>query len=221
MKPLAAKQSDRFALDNALRQIVNYLPAIGGQLMAIRFTLDRTRYEVDTPEEAQRLRELYENQLSERAIAGDRVATKHLLRHRFGWTEERFWQVIEVLKIHQIAFLQHILYHKMVYADDMQRMLGLRSQVALAGVIAGVTTQLRNAGIKPSELYRVETYWNGKTKRRFFVPADGFDVIADEVDWIGTSGYEATHQTQTEGIKGGTDAASTKAKAGRKKVKTR
>jgi hypothetical protein len=184
--------------------------------MTIRFTLDRTRYEVDTPEEAQQLRELFEKQLAERALAGDHVAKKHFFQKRFGWTEEKFWQVVEPLKTQQIAFLQHLVYHKMVYAEDMQRFLGLKSQVALAGVVTGITTQLRKLGVKPSDLYRVETYWNGKKKRRFFVPTDGFDLMADEADWLGTSGYEE-RVTKSETEKGGTHAASTKkSKAGAK-----
>ena len=60
---------------------------------------------------------------------------------------------------------------------------GLESEVALAGVVSGLSKQLRKMEIQPSSLYRVDVEWKGKDKVRSFVLSSDFRDAATELGW--------------------------------------
>ena len=61
--------------------------------------------------------------------------------------------------------------------------IGLESEIALAGVISGLSKQLRKMSINPTSLYNVEIVWKGKGKTRFFQLSSDFHDALIELGW--------------------------------------
>jgi hypothetical protein len=61
--------------------------------------------------------------------------------------------------------------------------LKMGSEVALAGVVSGLSKQLRKMSIHPSSLYRVDVEWKGKEKARSFVLSSDFRDALTELGW--------------------------------------
>ena len=86
-----------------------------------------------------------------------------------------------------------------VDSTQLVKGLGLGSQIALAGVLSGLSKQLRSMGLSPTELYRVDTSWRENKRVRRFTLMPEFELAAQDAGWP-----EAWRE------KGVTDAASTK-----------
>lgn len=65
----------------------------------------------------------------------------------------------------------------------MLKTLGLKSEESLAGVLSGLSKQLKKLGIPVAELYAVRVEWTGKSKKRFFWLTREFRSAAEELGW--------------------------------------
>jgi hypothetical protein len=101
--------------------------------LSIRFKREGQEYIVDTPDEAARLAELFHHE-DERRAKIEPAFAKKLALNKSGWTEERFWSVINGIGKEQTRFLVAIFYQQILDAEDLVYGLGLGSQVSLAGV---------------------------------------------------------------------------------------
>lgn len=168
-------------LDNTLRYLNNTIAVSGCRFVAIEFTHRGKRWRADTVEEAMRLREKLETEDARRAAADPEFA-KSITREGTLWTEDRVLDLLNGIGLTQRRFLEALAY-KAIDARDMEKTLGLDSQVALAGVLSGLSKQLRSMGIAPVSLYLVDTSWHGKKKERTFSLARGFKVVARDMGW--------------------------------------
>ena len=168
-------------LDNTLRYLQNTIVVSGCRFVAIEFTHRGKRWRADTVEEAMRLREKLEAEDAHRAAADPEFA-KSLTREGTLWTEDRVLDLLNGIGVAQRRFLE-ALAARSVSANDMTGILKLDSQVALAGVLSGLSKQLRAMGIAPVSLYLVDTSWHGKKKERTFALARGFRVVARDMGW--------------------------------------
>lgn len=171
-----------FCLDSTLRYIYDALRHSAATLMAIRFKYRGREFVADTPEEAVRLQRMLEDEDSKRAKEDPHFKNR-LHKELAGWTEEQFWQVMNNLGTRQTQLLHMVFLHTVLDSEELAAALDLPSQEALAGVVSGLSKQLTKQGVKPGEVFTVETHWLGKKKERFFRLATGFAGVAAESNW--------------------------------------
>ena len=152
--------------------------------MAIRFSYHGRRYEADSPEEAQKLLELFEQADRDRAKNDPEFARKLLLK-KAGWTDEKFWNLVNSVGEMQVKLLEAIYGGDglPIVADDLAEKLDLKSQVSLAGVLSGFSKQAKRLGIRVGDVYQINTFWKGRTKERMFTVTEGFREIAKQNEW--------------------------------------
>lgn len=83
----------------------------------------------------------------------------------------------------QKSFLRAIYDKGGITSDEVVKVLKFDSDVALAGVLSGLSKQLKKLSMKPGDLYIVQVSWNGKTKTRGFSMANDFRWTAEELGW--------------------------------------
>jgi len=168
----------QFVLDNTLRYLYIALRNNRCPLMAIEFKHRGTTWRADTPEEAIALRNKLEKE--------DKVYVhEHEEMDRLSafWTPDRFMDVINGVGDLQRRFMVVIYENPMITSQDLVNKLGLDSDVALAGVISGLSKQLKQLNIPLKELLMIEVKWTGKAKTRRFVLDDFFRYAAAEQNW--------------------------------------
>lgn len=170
----------KFSLDNTLRYLYNTLWNLEGRLMAIEFKHSGKLWRADTVEEAIELRRRLELE--------DRVAIE--AGEEPEWEAEHVWApdtVMELLKSvgeHQKLFLRALFEHKgELTSDKVLKELSLDSEVSFAGVLSGLSKQLKKLNIKPWALYTVQVQWTAKTKTRSFKLSNDFRWAALELGW--------------------------------------
>src|SRR5262249_43983330 len=149
---------------NLYRTVLNR----GGTLMAIRFTHRGNAYEVDTPDEAIRLRNMLREYDEEEVREGTMLADE-LTYETTKWAEDRFLALTQGIGIAQQKLLGVLITAPRgpVNVDTIAKRLGLPSTVALAGIQSGLAKQLRVIGLEPIDLYRVEISWTDGDRNRF------------------------------------------------------
>jgi len=115
------------------------------------------------------------------------------------WTPDKFKDVIDGVGELQHRLLIEVHRKPSIPSDDLRQKLGLDSEVALAGVISGLSKQLKQLGIEPGQVFRITVVWAGKKKQRFFILNDFFAGAGSDLNWP-----EAWEKRK------GKDAASTK-----------
>lgn len=176
------KRRAEISLDNTLRYLYYTIQVKGGSVLAIRFTYRGTEYVADTPEEAQRLRQLLED--SDYGRPKNDVGFRYRMNLQlYGWDESRFNSVMASIGRQQTKMLVALFLWQAIDAEDLAMVLGLSSQESLAGVISGLSKQLEKLGVKLGDVFRVQTHWVGKKKERYFSLSPGFDGAAAEFNW--------------------------------------
>jgi hypothetical protein len=99
------------------------------------------------------------------------------------WTPDTVMDLLKGTGPHQRAFLKALSDGKEVDGDKVLKALSLQSAVSLAGVLSGLSKQLKKLQVKPSELYTVTVKWSGKNKTRSFWLSADFRNAADELGW--------------------------------------
>jgi hypothetical protein len=70
-----------------------------------------------------------------------------------------------------------------ITSKELVKELRLDSEIALAGVISGLSKQLKQLGIEPKQVFGIDVKWTGKTKTRKFLLEDFFSYAGMEQDW--------------------------------------
>ncbi|HEV2195148.1 MAG TPA: hypothetical protein VGR55_06180 [Candidatus Acidoferrum sp.] len=171
----AAKDS---VLDNTLRYLYCALRKAGCKLMAIEFWYKGTKWRADTAEEAVSLR----NELEARDKAYE-PAFDEMDRSDDFWTPDRFMDVLNGIGDLQQELLAAVYAKPGITAKELVKMLRLDSEVSLAGVISGLSKQLKKLEIEPKRVFGIDVKWKGKVKTRSFMLEDFFIGAGIEQGW--------------------------------------
>ena len=175
MKEIA--QSQKFTLDNSLRNLYLTLRNQGCLLMAIKFEYNGTTYYADTAAEAATLQRELKQYDTLFGTRWDESAQKV-------WTADRALDLINGIGELQKRFLAELSAHgASIDSKTLAEKMGIESGIALAGVVSGLSKQLQKMSINPASLYRVDVTWKGKDKVRFFVLSSDFRDALNEIGW--------------------------------------
>ncbi|HTV06752.1 MAG TPA: hypothetical protein VME86_15395 [Acidobacteriaceae bacterium] len=169
---------DSAQLDKALRYLYASLVYLEVHLVAIRFEFNGETWEADTAEEAIALRAKLEY-----STRFPRDPHKEMDEESRFWTPDRFTSVIDNIGKLQHKFLMLIWGQYGISSAELVEKLGLESEVALAGVISGLSKQLKQLGIEPKQVFIIDVKWNGKKKTRTFKLNDFFKGVGQEHNW--------------------------------------
>jgi hypothetical protein len=166
------------ALDKALRYLYASLVYLEVHLMAIRFKFNEEEWEADTIEEAIALRAKLE--YSARFSPDPH---REMDKQEQFWTPDRFKDVIDGIGELQHQLLMEVHRQPNIPSDELRQRLRLDSEVALAGVISGLSKQLKQLGIEPKQVFVITVHWLGKKKQRFFILNDFFTGVGAHLNW--------------------------------------
>lgn len=193
-----SESGDYFVLDNTLRYLYIASRNKKASLLAIEFVHRGKKWKADTPEEAIRLRHALEIDEQKQRLANNPdeqlVPVGDFLRDLdTRWTPEVFWSFLDGIGEQQTDAVLAMAEHDGISSAELTKHLKLGNEMALAGVISGLSKQLKTMDLSPSDLYIVNTKWNGKKKERFFFLQKYFRQTAEEVGWPNEKG--ARHAT--------------------------
>jgi len=149
-----------------------------GELMSIEFRYKGTVWKADTPAEAVALR----NEL----VKADKVfVPEHETMDQQAdfWTPDKFMDVINGIGELQQRLLIAVHRKPGITSKELVRELRMDSEVALAGVISGLSKQLKQLNIEPKLVFGIDVKWKGKAKTRRFVMNDFFLHAGIEQNW--------------------------------------
>ncbi len=135
----------------------------------------------DTPEEAILLAKKMGGASTE-TVGPESTATTHSDSEASRWTESRYREFIGLLRGHQKPFID-LLTHNLHGKTDraIRQSLGLESNMALAGVTAGLAKNAMKVGMSASEVF-IKKKMNVGTERVLeYTLADTFRSIASRV----------------------------------------
>ena len=99
------------------------------------------------------------------------------------WTPERFMDVMTGIGDMQRRMLLAVYQQPNITGRDLSSALGVGSEFALAGVVSGLSKQLRPLGIELGQVLLVNVRWGTKTKTRRFMLEDFFVSAGAEQGW--------------------------------------
>jgi hypothetical protein len=188
------------SLDDTLRFLYSTCRLKRCKLMAIEFKHRAKTYRADTPEEAARLVKLLREADHQEGIYADDDYTENGEPiYQKVWDLDTFMQLMENLGDLQKLFLKSLVGESQVHSATILADMGLDSEVALAGVLSGLSKQLKHMNLSSGDLYLIKVKWEGKQKKRLFTMNQDFMSAALEAGW----------PDEWKGIK---NAASTKTK---------
>ena len=164
---------DKITLDYSLRNVYISLRNRRCYLVAIEFEHRGKKWRADTVNEAVALR----RQLEMVDKNDKKPDDNHV------WTPDLVMELMSNAGELQQQLMQEIHKHPMISSADLVKRLGLESHIALAGVLSGLSKLLKRLAMLPSDVYRVEVKWSGRSKERYFVLAYDFQVAAVELGW--------------------------------------
>ena len=151
----------------------------GAELLTIQFFHRGRRWKADTPEEAIRLRRQLE--VGEIAKVGARDSGIDGLDGP--WTREVFATFLQTIGEKQKAAVSLMAKYAGIGSAELAKRLKLDSQTALAGVISGLSKQLKMLDLAVDNLYTVRTKWKRKKKEELFFLRESFRQAAEEAGW--------------------------------------
>jgi hypothetical protein len=163
------------ALDYSLRNLYISLRNIGAQIMAIEFEHRGKKWRCDTVEEAVSLRRNLE--INDAQLGRDE-------HEQHVWTPDLLMEFFDGLGPLQKQFLVEVHGTHRINSWTLVKKLKLESEIALAGVLSGLSKRLKKMSMIPSDVYRVDVSWEDKTtKERAFTLAPDFLFSASELGW--------------------------------------
>jgi hypothetical protein len=147
--------------------------------LAIRFKHGGREWCADTVEEAIALREQLE--FKDRQAIEDGQEPDWITEDV--WTPDNAMELLKNLGSQQKKFLKLMFDGGQVTSDEAMKQLKLGSALVLAGVLSGLSKQLKKLGVKPWDLYTTQVQWSGKEKERSFRLSGGFRWAAGELGW--------------------------------------
>jgi hypothetical protein len=154
--------------------------------MAIEFKHNGRIWRTDTPEEAIQLRyQLEQEDDAELASGGEPSIIEEEV-----WTSDTFTELLKgsgTLQKKLLKFLyekgEHSFGNSGVDSTEIVKALKIDSEEALAGVLSGLSKNLKRVGRQPSELYSVDVQWLKDGKVRRFRLKHGFRWAATQLGW--------------------------------------
>jgi hypothetical protein len=165
-------QAKHFGLDNTLRNLYYTLRLKRRLLVAIEFEHGGKKYRADTAKEALDLQRLLEKEESDQGAQP--------LRH---WPVDVALEFVQSLGELQRKFLGTLSQGASVSSEAIVKALGLDSEIALAGVLSGLSKQAKKMNVNPHNIYYVNVDWVGKTKERYFRLMRDFHEALIELNW--------------------------------------
>jgi len=176
--PKISTVTTKKTLDDALRYLYASLVYLEVPLVAIRFKFNDEEWEADTIEEAIALR----NKLEYSPRFGPDPHKEMDKQEQF-WTPDRFKDVIDGIGELQHQLLIEVQKQPNILSDELRQRLRLDTEVALAGVISGLSKQLKQLEIEPKQVFVITVHWSGKKKQRFFILNDFFAGAGAQINW--------------------------------------
>lgn len=100
------------------------------------------------------------------------------------WTPDTVTTLLENVGELQLRFIRLLTdADEQLTSAEIVQQLKLDSEIAFAGVLSGLSKQLKSIGLKPQQLYWVVVRWTGKTKTRYFALFNRFTSVAHEIGW--------------------------------------
>jgi hypothetical protein len=146
--------------------------------MAIEFVHGGRLWRADTPEEAIRLRKHLEVQ-DEAAFntgEGPDVIEEQV------WTPDAVTDLLNGIGNRQKQFLRVLFEERTLTTDKVLEKLPL-DHASFAGVLSGLSKQLKKQKLKTWQLYNARVEWDGKTQVRTFSLSADFKWAARELGW--------------------------------------
>ncbi len=183
-----------FALDSSLRNTYIALRKAGCLLMAIEFEHKGVKYRADTVQEAVSLQASLKQYDTMFDSDGPQTAP-HV------WTADLAMELLDNTGELQKKFLATLSSGTSLSSGSLAEMIGVESEIALAGVISGLSKQLRKMSINSNSIYSVDVVWKGKGKTRFFKLSSDFHNALVELGWPEAWQTERKEQNETASTK--------------------
>jgi hypothetical protein len=148
----------------------------------IEFKHNGRVWKTDTVDEAIALRRKLEINDEIAFEAGEDVDIYEEERRQV-WTPDAVVDLFKGIGSQQKRFLKTLADGTEVPSEQILGVLGLQSEVSFAGVLSGLSKQLKKLGINNSDLYTVSVKWNAKNKSRSFRLSPSFSAAAGELGW--------------------------------------
>ncbi len=173
---------NKFVLDDTLRHLYIAIRDKGARLLAIRFIHRGKKWEADTAEEAVRLRKELEDWDQENAEMGTGEPIDQYIRAESVWTPDTFWNFVHSIGNQQRKTVIALLENKHYWSQHLAKEIGVEEE-SLGGVLSGLSKQLKQLGLRTSDLYQVHTDWSDNDRKRLFYIQPAFRLAAEEVGW--------------------------------------
>jgi hypothetical protein len=187
---MANKKKSNFPLADAFRLLYIALRQRGGMILAIKFQHRGKTYEADTPTEALTLRNILESYDGPDStwLPDLQDTLENANREVSPWTPDLLTELFNEAGELQRKFLAVLTEHNTreggdLTSDLLVKKLKLDSELVLAGVISGLSKQLKKMSLSPYDVYQVLVTWSGKEKKRVFMPLLSFKHRAHEMGW--------------------------------------
>lgn len=151
--------------------------------MAIEFKHNGRMWRADTAEEAIELRNRLEAEDEAAYASGEDPS----VIEGDIWVSDTVVELLQTSGELQKKFLKFLYengeFLKGVTSTEIVKALKIESEESLAGVLSGLSKQLKKIGRQPSELYTVTVQWTKDGKVRSFRLKHGFRWAATELGW--------------------------------------
>lgn len=167
------KSIRKITLDSSLRYLYDGLRYKRSfSLMAIEFKHNGKTWRADTPKEAIELL-----QQLEAIESGETTKRKSV------WDIAKITDVLNSLGKLQQQLLIYVSVAKEVKSSSLVDELHLQSEIALAGVLSGLSKQVKEHGVEMKDVLRIDVAWRGKTKERQLSLSPDFIAVAETAGW--------------------------------------
>jgi len=140
--------------------------------MAIEFSHKGKTWRADTPKEAIELL-----QQLEAIESGETPSRKSV------WDITKITDVLNSLGKLQLQLLLFVEAAKTIKSSDLVAVLNLQSEIALAGVLSGLSKQVKEHGVEMKDVLRIDVAWRGKAKERQLSLSPDFVAVAETAGW--------------------------------------
>ncbi|WP_131992448.1 hypothetical protein [Acidipila rosea] len=99
------------------------------------------------------------------------------------WTADLVLDLLNNAGELQKKFLAALTTEASLSSSTLIETIGLESEIALAGVISGLSKQLKKLSTNSASVYSVDVVWKGKGKTRYFKMSPDFRDTLIELGW--------------------------------------
>lgn len=175
----STKQQEKNTLDSSLRNLYCTLRNKGASLVAIEFKHGGKTWRADTAAEALEMKNLLDEQDKFATMSGEELTSD-----AHAWTPDVTKEFLESLGELQKAFIRELFQRRVfVTSQEIREALSLKSEIAFAGVLSGLSKQAKKLELMPGYIYEVMVTWKGKGKTRSFKLTHSFRWALDEIGW--------------------------------------